>query len=65
MSQEEALYTIVDMGGDADTNASLLMALLAMRDGKIDLPEHLTSELIGMERLEQVADAWASIMGWD
>lgn len=58
-SAEEALFTLVDMAGDADTNASLALALVGLRDGHLDLPDHLLENLSRREELEQAAAALA------
>lgn len=55
-SMEQALYKIVDEGGDADTNAALALGLLGLKYGTAALPEYLAGELPDMERLEKIAD---------
>lgn len=59
---EDALYTLVDSGGDSDTNAALGVALVAMRDGELNLPSHLIDGLEHsdepIELARQLADAW-------
>ncbi|MDE7160062.1 MAG: ADP-ribosylglycohydrolase family protein [Muribaculaceae bacterium] len=60
-SMEEALYKIVDEGGDADTNAALALGLLGLRYGSKALPEYLQGELLNRDRLEQTADALSTL----
>lgn len=62
-SMQEALYRIVDEGGDADTNAALSLGLLGLRYGTAALPEYLTQELAGLDRLMATADRFAETLG--
>lgn len=59
---EEALYTLVDEGGDADTNAALAMGLIALRDGDCHLPEHLKVGLLQRPRIEKSAERFANAL---
>ncbi len=56
-STNDALYTLVDAGGDADTNAALGCALVAMREGFDSLPTHLVENLLQRQRIERAAKA--------
>lgn len=53
---EEALYTIIGHGGDADTNAALGTALVAMRTGYDSLPRNLVEGLLQRERVERCVE---------
>lgn len=58
----EALFMLVDAGGDSDTNAALGAALVAMRDdGNLNIPQHLIDELQNREELENTIEALADI----
>lgn len=52
----EALFKIVDEGGDANTNASLALALLGIRYGADALPQYLVKQLENADRIEETAD---------
>lgn len=58
---EEALYALVDAGGDSDTNAALAVALVALRDGELNLPDHLISELENNEEPIEIATRLADV----
>lgn len=60
-SAEEALYEMVDAGGDADTNAALALALFGLRDGKLNLPADLTENLVGKNKIEALADELSNV----
>lgn len=61
-SMEEALYRIVDEGGDADTNAALALGLLGLKLGAGALPEYLSGELDGRERIVRDAAALTELL---
>jgi ADP-ribosylglycohydrolase len=50
----ESLYEVVSQGGDADTNASMVGALLGALNGISIFPDHLVDEL---EAKDQLVDA--------
>lgn len=56
---EEALYAVVNQGGDADTIASLTLALFALKYGSTVLPAHL---LDGLKNKEQLGTAVNNII---
>lgn len=58
-TMQEALYKIVDEGGDANTNAALTLGLLGLKYGTKALPEYLTKELDGLDRVIATADRFA------
>ncbi len=62
-SAEEALYTLIDCGGDADTFASLALAFIGLKEGRLDLPSHLVEELDRVEELFEVADDLSEAWG--
>jgi len=47
------LKTIIEQGGDADTNGAVAGALLGVKFGYDAIPTHLTNYLIGHEELEK------------
>ncbi len=55
-SIEEALLTIVAEGGDADTNASLAVALMGLKYGYSSIPKKYIDHLIDKDRLFELAD---------
>ncbi len=61
-TMEEALYKIVDEGGDADTNAALALGLLGLKYGSEALPEYLAGEISGLDRLEKVARELSALL---
>lgn len=58
----EALYAVIDQGGDADTNASLACSLVALRTGGDALDKALVDGLLEKQRLAQLADAFTEIL---
>lgn len=56
-SAEEALLSLVDEGGDADTNAALAMGLFGLREGMQCLPAPYLDTLLGKEKLELALSA--------
>jgi ADP-ribosyl-[dinitrogen reductase] hydrolase len=52
----DSLYNVVSAGGDADTNGSMLGALLGALHGTSVFPEHLVDGLHGMDEIMSVAD---------
>ncbi len=61
-TMQEALYKIVDEGGDADTNAALALGLMGLKYGTAALPEYLTDELLDRERVEKAADRLSDLL---
>lgn len=61
-SAEEALFTLVDAAGDADTNASLGTSLVAMKDGFKTIPAYLVDGLVQKERLEKAANEFYHLL---
>ena len=61
-TMQEALYRIVDEGGDADTNAALALGLLGLKYGTEALPEYLTQELDGVDRIIETADRFCETL---
>ena len=55
-SFEEGLLTIVNAGGDADTNAAVACAILGAKFGFAAIPEEYVEGLRHKERLEAVVD---------
>lgn len=58
----EGILKVCDLAGDADTNASLAGALLALRYGLDGLPQDLIDNLLEKPRLEKTADRFASVL---
>ncbi len=58
---EEILYTIVNAGGDADTNASLAMMLAGLKFGYEALPS-LKEKIIDKERLDDAASRLSMVV---
>ena len=56
------LRTIIEQGGDADTNGALTGALLGMKFGFSSLPVHLSNNLIGKDTLINKANSFISIL---
>ena len=56
------LRTIMEQGGDADTNGALTGALLGMKFGFSSLPVHLSNNLIGKDTLINKANSFISIL---
>ncbi len=62
----DALYKLVDAGGDSDTNAALGVLLVSLRDGgDLNMEEHLMTELTGYDEIHHVADALADAWGFE
>ena len=55
-SPEKILYRMIDEAGDADTNASLAMALAGLKWGYSALPKHLVDGLLQKDRLFEHAE---------
>lgn len=60
-SAEETLHTIVDAGGDADTNSTLAMGLAGLRYGFDALPEEVNN-LPRYKEVEEIADSFVKFM---
>lgn len=60
----QALYEIVDQGGDADTNAALAMGLMGLKYGLTSLPPKAieTMHAPSAERVDDVAKRFADIL---
>lgn len=54
----EALYAVVEQGGDADTIASLTLGLFGLKYGFDALPKHLVAGLVQKDRIEATAQAF-------
>ena len=52
----DALYQIVDEGGDADTNASLALGLMGLKYGYDSLPGKGIETLLGAEKVQAALD---------
>lgn len=61
-SPAEALHAVVMAGGDADTNASVAMSLIGLRDGFEALPSDLVDGLTEKERLDSIAARFYPIL---
>lgn len=59
---EKILYDIVAEGGDADTNASLALALAGLRDGMSAIPPHLAEGIAHREELASLGEAYADYL---
>lgn len=55
-SPEETLFTLIEQGGDADTNASLAMGLAGLKYGFRSMPKHLVETLLNKERIHDIAE---------
>lgn len=58
-SAEEALHLLIDMGGDADTNASLACGLMGLKHGEDGLPKYLVDGLKERKRLDAAIESLA------
>lgn len=61
-SPEEILYTLVDEGGDADTNASLGLSLAGLKYGMSKMPRREWEELLRKEDVTATADRLCDVM---
>lgn len=52
---EEALYRLVDCGGDANSNAALALGLLGLKHGVDAMPGALKDDLLQHDRIDRVA----------
>lgn len=52
----DALFKIIDEGGDADTNASVALALLGIKYGPDALPQYLVKQLENADRIEDTVE---------
>ena len=59
---EEALYAIVDSGGDANTNASLTLGLMGLKYGIGAIPTHHGDKLRQHDRVDDTACRWADFL---
>lgn len=57
----ESLYEVVSAGGDADTNGSMVGALLGALNGTRVFPDHLVDELDAKDRLVDVANRFCGL----
>jgi len=55
-SFHDGLYSIVNAGGDADTNAAVACSVLGAKYGFSAIPQGLYQRLIGKERLEKLTE---------
>lgn len=53
---EQAVITVVNMGGDADTTGAVAGGLLGVRDGVDAIPERWRTAILAGPRLEELAD---------
>lgn len=60
-SFEEGLLTIVNAGGDADTNAAVACAILGAKYGYHAIPKEYTDGLLYREQLEKVCSDLAAV----
>lgn len=58
----KALVEVIIHGGDAHTNGALTAALLGLKYGYSTLPEHLTGELVGRKRLDDIVEKLSPIL---
>jgi ADP-ribosylglycohydrolase len=59
-SFEDGLLTVVNAGGDADTNAAVACAILGAKYGYSSIPNEYVEGLIHMEQLNKVIDQLVS-----
>ena len=60
-SFEEGLYTVVNAGGDADTNAAVACALLGAKYGFSNIPRDYVNGLIRRSQLNEIANRLHSL----
>jgi ADP-ribosyl-[dinitrogen reductase] hydrolase len=53
---ERGLVWLANAGGDTDTNGAVAGALMGARDGEAAIPDRWLAEIVGVDRLRQVAD---------
>lgn len=56
-SFKDGLLAVVNMGGDADTNAAVACALLGAKYGFSAIPRYYVDNLVGRQLLEEICDA--------
>ena len=61
-SFEKGLDMIVEQGGDADTNACIAAALLGIKYGYKEIPDHLIDNLIGQDKLRHISDQFSKLL---
>lgn len=59
----ESLYDIIMVGGDTDTNGSMLAALLGALNGPQIFPQHLVDGLVGKDKILDAANQLCDSIG--
>lgn len=59
---KDGLLTVVNSGGDADTNAAVACAILGAKYGFSSIPQEYVEGLIYKEQLEEVANGMMDLM---
>jgi len=53
---ERGLIWLANAGGDTDSNAAVAGALMGARDGEAAIPQRWLNEIVGIDRVRQLAD---------
>lgn len=61
-STDDALLTVVNQGGDADTNASLAMALVALKYGYSSIGKNYIDNLCEREKIRDLAEKFTDLL---
>lgn len=61
-SPEHALFTVINEGGDADTNAAIAFSLIGLRDGVKAIPAEYIDGLVNGERIAEAADKLTALL---
>lgn len=61
-SPDEALEAIVMAGGDSDTNASVAMNIIGLRDGFSKLPSHLVDGILQKEQIDEAVKRFFPVL---
>lgn len=59
----DAIYDVVNAGGDTDTNAAIIGPMLGALNGTKIIPEHLLTGLKVREEAERLADQFCDVFG--